>query len=248
MTTGVYKLTNKINGKSYIGGSIDVNRRRMEHFKPSRVSRLIHLPLYEAINKFGREQFEFEILEETNAEDLNAREEYYIKAYDIVKNGYNVSATAFSMHDEDLIKEHSQKLSIKNKNNWQNPKYRKKMTKIIQKSASKRAEIISEYNKIRWADPEHREKMLEQLRKNRVKIAENPENLLKAVKGLKKYTNSIKLPVGQYDKEGNLIATFEGIREAERAMGLPNDTIGKVCRGVKYRKTAAGFIWKYLDK
>lgn len=212
MTTGVYKLTNKANGKCYIGGSLDVHKRRTEHFKPSRIERLNHLPLYEAISKYGKNNFEFEILEETNEDDLVEREEFYIKEFNSVEDGYNVSSTALNLHDEDLLVEHSRKLSERNKKNWTDPEYRKRIT---ESSRAYQATVSDEER----------------------------EN---AVKALNEYTDSIKLPVGQYDKAGNLIETYEGVREAERALGLPNDSVGKVCRGVKYRKTAGGFVWKYL--
>lgn len=48
--------------------------------------------------------------------------------------------------------------------------------------------------------------------------------------------------VEQYDLNGNLLATFSSIIEAERATGVHNPNITKVIKGI--RKTAGGFKWK----
>ena len=58
----------------------------------------------------------------------------------------------------------------------------------------------------------------------------------------------MKKKVAQYDIEGNLIAVYEGVREAGRVTGISHKSISKVARGVKYRKTAGGYVWKYLQE
>ena len=49
--------------------------------------------------------------------------------------------------------------------------------------------------------------------------------------------------IEQYDKSGNLIATYASAMQAERAIGGDNGHILAVCRGK--RKTHKGFIWKF---
>lgn len=114
--------------------------------------------------------------------------------------------------------------------------------------AKKHGKHFTEWNNKMWAKDSYREMMSKKTRLRNQEYMKDPVNRAKAAKRLKKYTDEIKMPVGQYTKQGELIATFEGVREAERAMDLPNDSIGKVCRGVKYRKTANGFVWKYLQE
>lgn len=106
--------------------------------------------------------------------------------------------------------------------------------------------FFSNWNKKQWQDEGYRKQMSKQSSRVQRKRLKDPEYLAKKSAQLRKYTDSIKKPVGQYDKEGNLIAEFEGVREAERALGLANDSVGKICRGVKGRKTAGGYVWKYL--
>ena len=84
--TGIYKIENKINGKIYIGQSIHIQRRWMEHCKPS-----THSVISNAIKKYGKENFSFEVLEECSVEELNEKELYYIHKYNsIIPKGYNV--------------------------------------------------------------------------------------------------------------------------------------------------------------
>ena len=82
---GIYKITNKINNKCYIGQSIDINRRWLEHKNPNNWDR--KSILYDAFKKYDIENFSFEIIEECNQEELNEREIYWIDYYDSYNNG-----------------------------------------------------------------------------------------------------------------------------------------------------------------
>lgn len=79
MTTGIYKITNIRNGRCYIGQSIDIERRWMEHRTPK--NRDLNTPLYNDIRLYGIQNFKFEVLEECPAEKLNEMEQQYISKY-----------------------------------------------------------------------------------------------------------------------------------------------------------------------
>ncbi len=87
----IYKIENKINGMVYIGQTNKENpiKRFKEHIRDSRKEKLKHRPLYKDFNKYGIENFSFEILEETEFSD--DREIYFIKLYNSTINGYNIS-------------------------------------------------------------------------------------------------------------------------------------------------------------
>lgn len=86
---GIYKITNLINGKCYIGKSLDVEKRLKEHRELSPKSRPY---LINAIKKYGIQNFLFEILEESTIEKYGEREEYWIKYYNSLSpNGYNLT-------------------------------------------------------------------------------------------------------------------------------------------------------------
>lgn len=83
---GIYKITKIENGKSYIGKSNDIERRFKEHQTKGKISRI---PVDEAIAKYGINAFTYEIIEKCSLNQLNEREQYWIKYYDTYHNGYN---------------------------------------------------------------------------------------------------------------------------------------------------------------
>lgn len=85
---GIYKITNNINGMSYIGQSNNINRRWKEHRNKMKDRNSL---LYQAMREFGIENFSFEIIEECSLENLNDKEKFYINKFDTLNNGYNMN-------------------------------------------------------------------------------------------------------------------------------------------------------------
>lgn len=87
----IYKITNDINEKVYIGQTIrTITERWKEHLKESRANRANH-PIYRAMRKYGCEHFSIELIEEVSNEQLDIREKYWIEQYNTYKNGYNAT-------------------------------------------------------------------------------------------------------------------------------------------------------------
>lgn len=86
---GIYSWKNNINGKRYIGQSIDIERRRKQHIYNAGK---LDTKLSQALYKYGVNNFTFEVLEETTIELLNERENYWITYFDAIKNGYNITS------------------------------------------------------------------------------------------------------------------------------------------------------------
>lgn len=88
MKKAIYKITNLINGKVYIGQSIHPNKRWLEHCTQAH-SKNDNFPIHLAINKYGKENFTFEILEW--CDNYDEREKELIAYYhSLLPNGYNV--------------------------------------------------------------------------------------------------------------------------------------------------------------
>ena len=102
--TNIYKITNIITGKSYIGAtSKPVNVRWKQHVRDSRKDRCKFRSLYQAIRKYGKDNFEVRLIEITD--DAETRERYWITFYDTFRNGYNdtLGGAGRSSVDEELV-------------------------------------------------------------------------------------------------------------------------------------------------
>ena len=90
---GIYKIVNKINNKVYIGQSINIDKRIKEHFWKSQCEKDVsyNSALHNAIRKYGKENFEWEVIEECKIEEIDEKERYYIQFYNsLTPNGYNI--------------------------------------------------------------------------------------------------------------------------------------------------------------
>lgn len=88
----IYKITNMINQHSYIGKTdqADPYQRWKRHQSAAKLdTRCQHFPLYLALNKYGIQNFSFDIIEET--QDTTLREIYWIDFYNTYKEGYNAT-------------------------------------------------------------------------------------------------------------------------------------------------------------
>lgn len=91
MRTGIYKIYNKVNGKAYVGLSVNIDKRWADHiYKANNPnSKEYDKHLYRAMRKYGLENFSFEILELCDKELLETKEIYYINELNTFNNGYN---------------------------------------------------------------------------------------------------------------------------------------------------------------
>lgn len=84
----IYKITNKINNKVYIGQTVqNENKRWYHHLEDAKLGS--QLKFHKALNKYGKDNFNWEIIEEVPNEILNGREIYWINFYNSYKDGYN---------------------------------------------------------------------------------------------------------------------------------------------------------------
>jgi group I intron endonuclease len=85
--TGIYKITNLLNGDCYVGSSKDIGFRWKCHLTVhSKLGRHHEYHIYRAMRKYGVDNFKFEVLEECEREKLIIKEQYY---FDLLNPRYN---------------------------------------------------------------------------------------------------------------------------------------------------------------
>ena len=94
---GIYKITNIVNKKAYIGSSIDINVRWQQHVNDLNNNKHINKRLQNAWNRYGQSNFLFEILQVLETEDkLLLIEQDYLDEYKSYNRniGYNIAKYA----------------------------------------------------------------------------------------------------------------------------------------------------------
>lgn len=84
---GIYKVTNIINNKIYIGQSVNIYDRWIKHQSPSHNND--GTAFHNALIKYGVNNFIWEIIEVCKQEELNQKEKYWIEYYNSYEKGYN---------------------------------------------------------------------------------------------------------------------------------------------------------------
>ena len=90
----IYKITNEINDKVYIGKTLhsSIEQRFAEHCNDALKELENKRPLYSAMRKYGVDKFHIELIEEVSLELLSEREIYWIKYYNAYgAGGYNAT-------------------------------------------------------------------------------------------------------------------------------------------------------------
>ena len=90
--SGVYTITNLIDGKIYVGKAKNVRMREQGHFSALRKNKHVNKHLQSAFNKYGEENFVFELLEEHSEEFMSSFECYWVNMLNTIddKYGYNI--------------------------------------------------------------------------------------------------------------------------------------------------------------
>jgi group I intron endonuclease len=96
MKSGIYSITNTVNGKVYIGSSADVDNRWSQHTKELRGNRHKNRHLQFAWNKYGESAFKFELIKEVPVEQLLDVEQSFLDTLDY-SLAYNLSHDAYSV-------------------------------------------------------------------------------------------------------------------------------------------------------
>jgi group I intron endonuclease len=247
----IYKITNLINKKVYIGQTVqETVEKRWELHKRLAKKDKGCTALKEAFNKYGIDNFKFEILIICFNEDCIAYEKGYIKKYNaLVPNGYNISEGGNGgalFKGKQHSEETKNKLREASKAYYSNPDNRMRHNdniKIGMQNSEKWQTVLSEG---RIGD-NRRGKTYQMSDNTKEKISESINNYYKNNKGIHTKLMSDKLghKISQYDLNSNHIIDYPSIAEAVRQTGAAKSSIQLCLKGEM--KTAGGFIWKRVE-
>jgi len=142
---GIYKFTNKVNHKIYIGKSVNVYGRYESHKKTALSGK--KTLFYNALRKYGIDNFDFEIIKECSREELNEYEKFYIKLYDSnnPQYGYNMTpggdggAMTYGPWNKGkkMTSDFKKRVSESVKKRMKDPVLKEKMSKSLKEAFSK---------------------------------------------------------------------------------------------------------------
>lgn len=230
----IYKIVNKINGKFYLGSSVNLGKRIWQHKKDLRLGIHCNIHLQNSYNVHGVKSFDYEIWEsipdDASEEIVQAIEQTYLdKYYDGCVNCYNISKIA-DRPDSELNK------------------------KPVNQIDKKTGEIIKE-----WSGAEEAMDSL-----GICGISQACKGKRASVGGFKwKYADTElarifpennsphggrgKRKVVEIDKiSGNIIEKYESLAEAEQKTGIKYTTIISVCAG--RRQSVGERIFRYEEQ
>jgi group I intron endonuclease len=150
----IYKIENKINGKCYIGKSINVKQRWQSHLRNALKTERKG-PLLNALRKYGSHNFSFDIIKHSTMKTIDVDEIEMIREYDSVKNGYNL--TLGGEGGDTFTNLTSEAKEIR----------RKQISMSSKRANAKNRELHSKNTKALWQDPEYVKKVKDGLSKAR---------------------------------------------------------------------------------
>jgi group I intron endonuclease len=224
MKGSIYKITNKINQKFYIGKTIKKLKYRFNNHCYEALSRNSTTYLHRAIRKYGKENFIIEEIELCNSDDLNEREIFWIST---LKPQYNLTAGGEGISGYKYTEEQRKKMSERRIGKYvgeKNPFYGRHHSEETKQQ-------ISEFRKGK------------RFSKGFTGKSHKEESKLKTSQTLKNNPNVKRVKVFQYDTEGNFLREFQSITEAAKFVGTSPSNIKYTCEGRFVH--CKGYKWSY---
>ena len=200
----IYKSTNKITGKIYVGQTTHtLDKRIKSHLKESKMES--NRPFMLSINKYGEDNFIFETIDSAdNLDELNDKEIYWINFYNSVSpNGYNVTGGGQGKKMM-VTNELSERISkgLKNSEKWReilkDEKYLKKREEYFIKSA-KGKKFSQEHKDKIWEN--NKERILKFNKSTSKKwIIVDKDNNITRITGKEEYFNSLGMDAGDVSR------------------------------------------------
>lgn len=242
--TGIYQLVNQVNGKRYIGSAIDLYDRERCHYKDFKKGVHRNNYLQKAYNKYGKDNFKFEILLHCSKENLLFYEQRAIDAYDFRNELYNIAPIAGNSLGIKRSDETRGKISQsrKGEKSWL---YGKPGITRGRKLSEEHKGKLSKAGKGRKLSEEHKRK-IGLAHKGCKHTEESKEKVSKAKKG-KKLSEEHKKSISEGQK-GHIVTleTRKKIGEAHKGRKYPEEIKEKHYKPVKaYIYKTGEFVGEY---
>lgn len=133
METGIYKITNIINNKFYIGSSHNLKSRKWQHFNCLKRNKHHCIKLQRSYNKYGKDNFIFEIIAKCPKEYLIKLEQFFLDTLKPILNSY-LSASNYerTFNTESLSKSISKKHKEDKENRVKNGRYKLNKDQVVE--------------------------------------------------------------------------------------------------------------------
>jgi group I intron endonuclease len=190
--SGVYKWTNLVNGKVYIGSAArGILTRYKEHIRDLSNGKCHNRYLQYSWNKYGSGSFEFSVIEICDPVDCEKREVFWIGEYNALdrKCGYNICTSAKNHLGVKRSKETIAKLKKKKMTDYEKAKLIERNKARKGKATEKEREAHSIAAKKAWQDPEERARRIAV----RAGKSQTDEHKAKKAESLKRYHSNRKL-------------------------------------------------------
>jgi group I intron endonuclease len=242
---GIYKITNIINGKIYIGStSISFNNRFKKHINDLDTNKHGNRYLQNAWNKYTKNSFIFEIIEIIDKDELIIiREQYYLDILLPTKRniGYNICTIAGSSLGVKRSDEFKEKIRQNSLN--MSKETRAKISNSLSGLKQSKETIDKRVKKLIGGVGGMVGKNHSKITKLRMSKAHIKNNYNSCYKIGNKPHNIRKII--QLDLEGNFISEWDSMNEIEKKLKISHGNISLVCSGK--RNSAGGFKWQYLE-
>lgn len=127
--SAVYKITNKVTGECYVGSSVDVYRRWANHKCPSKWKQHPNNKMYQDMQKYGVDQFKFEIIVPAATTHLKMCEQEFIDIYHPKYNSNKANIGTTVSQTDEYTEYHRQYLQANKEYNKEHKEYCRKWAK-----------------------------------------------------------------------------------------------------------------------
>jgi group I intron endonuclease len=233
MSAIIYRITNTVNGKCYVGQTIQglVKRWRGHCYAATRGSVTY---LHKAIQKYGSVLFTVELVEETTVEQLNDRERYWIAEF---QPAYNMTEGGEGTRGHSPSAEHRFKISKANNGKIHTPETRAKISMAL------RGEKNPNYDKI--LSQEHKDKLLESRRGKSHSL--EARNKLRDINRGKILSAETRSKISNA-RRGNPLSEKHRQKIGEAIRGNKHPLYGKSCSAETRAKISAAAKKRYANK